>query len=88
MTQRVFSAGFVWRVIRAKWDGFEEAFDHFDPATVAAYDAEDIARLSQDERIVRNNQKIQATVKNARFVQANRPGARELRPVRRRLAEQ
>ena len=26
MTKRVFSAGFAWSVIEAKWPGFEEAF--------------------------------------------------------------
>ena len=31
MAERVFSAGFVWRVIRQKWPGFEEAFLGFEP---------------------------------------------------------
>lgn len=70
MTQAVFSAGFVWKVIEAKWDGFEAAFDGFDPGKVALYSDDDIARLVSDERIVRNGQKITATVKNAQFVQA------------------
>lgn len=69
MTQAVFSAGFVWKVIQAKWDGFEAAFDGFDPGKVALYSDDDIARLVSDERIVRNGQKITATVKNAQFVQ-------------------
>ena len=29
MTKRVFSAGFVWKVVDAKWPGFEEAFEGF-----------------------------------------------------------
>jgi 3-methyladenine DNA glycosylase Tag len=69
MTQAVFSAGFVWKVIQAKWDGFEAAFDGFDPGRVALYSDDDIARLVSDARIVRNGQKITATVKNAQFVQ-------------------
>ncbi len=69
MTQAVFSAGFVWKVIEAKWGGFEAAFDDFDPGKVALYSDDDIARLVSDERIVRNGQKITATVKNAQFVQ-------------------
>ncbi|MEI9986944.1 MAG: hypothetical protein WDN69_29555 [Aliidongia sp.] len=32
MTRRVFQAGFSWKVIDAKWDGFEEALHGFDPA--------------------------------------------------------
>ncbi|MEE2526297.1 DNA-3-methyladenine glycosylase I [Hyphobacterium sp. HN65] len=69
MTRAVFSAGFVWKVIEAKWDGFEAAFDGFDPGKVALYSDDDIARLASDERIVRNGQKITATVRNAQFVQ-------------------
>lgn len=69
VTQAVFSAGFVWKVIQAKWDGFEAAFEGFDPGKVALYSDDDIARLVSDERIVRNGQKITATVKNAQFVQ-------------------
>ncbi len=31
MAERVFAAGFVWRVIEQKWPGFEEAFLRFEP---------------------------------------------------------
>ncbi|WP_203294208.1 DNA-3-methyladenine glycosylase I [Maricaulis parjimensis] len=68
MTRSVFQAGFVWKVIEAKWDGFEAAFDGFDPARVAFYSDEDVDRLLGDERIVRNGQKIMATIANAGFV--------------------
>jgi 3-methyladenine DNA glycosylase Tag len=68
MARRVFSAGFVWRVIQAKWPGFEAAFEGFDPDGVAHLDDEDIARLLGDTRIVRNRQKIVATIHNAGFV--------------------
>jgi 3-methyladenine DNA glycosylase Tag len=68
MTMRVFSAGFRWSVIQSKWEGFEEAFQHFDPEEVAQYEAAEIAALAQDTRIVRNRPKILATVDNAAFV--------------------
>jgi 3-methyladenine DNA glycosylase Tag len=68
MTQSVFQAGFVWKVIEAKWPGFEAAFDGFDPYRVAFYSGEDMGRLASDTRIVRNGAKIKATVENARFV--------------------
>ncbi|MEQ9519225.1 MAG: DNA-3-methyladenine glycosylase I [Parvibaculum sp.] len=68
MTKSVFQAGFVWKVIEAKWPGFEEAFDGFDPHRVAFYSDEDLGRLVSDARIVRNGAKIKATVENARFV--------------------
>lgn len=68
MTRCVFQAGFVWKVIEAKWPGFEAAFDGFDPARVSVYSDDDVARLVADDRIVRNGQKILATVHNAGFV--------------------
>jgi 3-methyladenine DNA glycosylase Tag len=68
MTQGVFSAGFVWKVIEAKWDGFEAAFGGFVPAKVATLGDDDLDQLAGDERIVRNRQKIWATRDNARLV--------------------
>jgi len=70
MSKRVFAAGFRWRVIQAKWEGFEEAFHGFDPAWVADIDAEGVEALAQDTRIVRNRPKILSTINNAKFVSA------------------
>jgi 3-methyladenine DNA glycosylase Tag len=70
MTQGVFQAGFVWRVIQNKWPGFEEAFLGFEPQALLNMEAEELATLRQDTRIVRNGQKIDATLKNALWVDA------------------
>jgi 3-methyladenine DNA glycosylase Tag len=70
MAKAVFSAGFSWKVIRNKWPGFEAAFDRFQPNRVAFYSDEDLDRLLSDAAIVRNGQKITATVENARFIVA------------------
>ena len=66
MSKSVFQAGISWAVIDAKWKGFQEAFEGFDPETVAGFDPPDIDRLAKDTRIVRNRRKIEATVHNAR----------------------
>ena len=68
MAKAVFSAGFSWRVIRQKWPGFEAAFDGFQPNRVAFYGDEDVDRLLSDKAIVRNGQKITATIANARMM--------------------
>jgi 3-methyladenine DNA glycosylase Tag len=65
MTKAVFQSGMSWRVIDAKWDGFREAFEDFDAEKVAGFGPDDVDRLAQDTRIVRNRRKIQATVDNA-----------------------
>ncbi len=68
MTKRIFSAGFVWRVIENKWEGFEAAFLGFDPKRLLAQPPEFWEWLASDPRIVRNGQKIMAVLENARFV--------------------
>jgi 3-methyladenine DNA glycosylase Tag len=69
MTRRVFSAGFVWSVIEAKWAGFEAAFLNFDPAALAFQPDEFWEGLASDTRIIRNGAKIMAARHNAVFVQ-------------------
>jgi len=68
MTRRVFHAGFSSKVIDGKWDGFEAAFDGFDPARCAAMPEDRLDALLRDGRIVRHGAKIQSVVANARFV--------------------
>jgi len=69
MAQRIFSAGFVWRVIEAKWPGFEEAFLGFQPRTLLFQPEDFWNELTSDARIVRNGQKIMAVRDNAIFVE-------------------
>ncbi len=57
MTRCVFNAGFNWKVIDAKWDGFEAAFEGFDPGKLAFFGDEMLDRLVSDERIVRNGRR-------------------------------
>ncbi len=68
MTRRIFSAGFVWSVIEAKWAGFEAAFLEFDPAALLFQPDEFWEALTADKRIVRNGQKIMAVRANAAFI--------------------
>jgi len=65
MSRSVFTAGISWKVIDAKWPGTLEAFDRFDPETVAGYAPDDVERLMADPRVVHNRQKIEAIVANA-----------------------
>ena len=65
LTKSVFQSGISWKVIEAKWEGFQKAFHGFDPEWVASLDPPDVDRLAEDTRIVRNRRKIEATVHNA-----------------------
>ncbi len=68
VARRVFSSGFSWSVIKAKWPGFEAAFLGFEPANLAFQPDEFWDLLTRDERIVRNGAKILSVRDNANFV--------------------
>ncbi len=59
-------AGLSWETILRKRDAYRKAFDRFDPKKVATYTARDVARLMNDEGIVRNRAKITAAIDNAK----------------------
>ncbi|MBI4310264.1 MAG: DNA-3-methyladenine glycosylase I [Chloroflexi bacterium] len=61
-------AGLSWRTILHKREGYRRAFQGFDPAVVAAYGEADRQRLLADAAIVRNRQKIESAINNARRV--------------------
>jgi len=61
-----FQAGLSWITILKKRDNFRAAFAGFDPATVAEWGPEEVARLVQDPGIIRHRSKIEATIRNAR----------------------
>ncbi|MFJ7201557.1 MULTISPECIES: DNA-3-methyladenine glycosylase I [unclassified Streptomyces] len=61
-----FQAGLSWATILRKRPMFRTAFNDFDPDVIAAYTETDVERLMADAGIVRNRQKIRATIANAR----------------------
>ncbi len=61
-----FQSGLSWLTILRKRPAFRAAFAGFDIDAVAAYTAEDEARLMADSGIVRNRAKIEATIAGAR----------------------
>ncbi|MBD3662719.1 DNA-3-methyladenine glycosylase I [Sulfitobacter aestuariivivens] len=68
MTKSIFQAGFNWKVIENKWDGFETAFKGFDVGKCAFMDDEWFDRLLTDVAIVRNGTKIATVRDNAAFL--------------------
>ncbi|MHA7210893.1 DNA-3-methyladenine glycosylase I [Arthrobacter sp. MDT1-65] len=66
LSLEAFQSGLSWITILRKRDAFRRAFAGFDPGTVAGFGADDVARLLADTGIVRNRQKIDATIANAR----------------------
>jgi DNA-3-methyladenine glycosylase I len=59
-------AGLSWSVILGKREGYRRAFSDFDPQRVARYTSARIDKLVANPGIVRNRQKIESAVRNAR----------------------
>jgi DNA-3-methyladenine glycosylase I len=59
-------AGLSWGTILRKREGYRQAFGNYDAGLIAQYDESKITRLLQDPSIVRNRQKVNSAVTNAR----------------------
>ena len=70
MCLQVFQAGLTWRMVLSRRDSFRAAFAGWNIDAVAAMGPSDVERLREDPGIIRNRQKIQAVITNARIVQA------------------
>ncbi len=68
MTGCVFRSGFVWKIIEAKWPGFETAFHDFDVTRCAMLSDEELEALSENAEIVRHGKKIASVRANAQFI--------------------
>ena len=62
-------AGLSWSTILNKREGYREAFAGFEIEKVAAFTADDVERLLADPGIVRNRQKVESAIKNAKATQ-------------------
>ena len=62
-------AGLSWLTILKKMPGYYEAFNQFDPDSIATFDDNKVASLMENRGIVRNKQKIRSIIKNAKAFQ-------------------
>lgn len=61
-----FQAGLSWITILRKRETFREAFDGFQPETIARYKPAKVEKLLQNPGIIRHRGKIEATIGNAK----------------------
>lgn len=66
LSLEAFQSGLSWAIILRKRPAFRAAFAGFNPDSVARFTETDIERLLLDAGIVRNRQKIVATIGNAK----------------------
>jgi len=69
LTLEINQAGLSWLTVLQKRAAFRAAFADFTVDRVAGFDAADVARLMGNPGIVRNRQKIEAVIANARRIQ-------------------
>ncbi|MGZ3884854.1 MAG: DNA-3-methyladenine glycosylase I [Bacteroidia bacterium] len=65
-----FQAGLSWRTILHRRKGFKKAFAGFNYKKVAAFTKKDVTRLMKDDGIIKNRQKIEAAISNAKAFMA------------------
>jgi DNA-3-methyladenine glycosylase I len=68
MSLEAFQAGLSWITILKRREGFRKAFQDFNIRKVSKMTEKDIERLMQDESIIRNRAKINATITNAHLI--------------------
>jgi DNA-3-methyladenine glycosylase I len=68
LTLEAAQAGLSWRTILHKREGYRAAFNQFDPASVARFNARKVEALLKNPAIVRNRLKVESAVNNARRV--------------------
>ena len=72
-----FQAGLSWITILRKRENFRRAFQGFAPEKIARYGERQVARLLNDEGIIRSRAKIEAAIRGARLwldIQEKEPG--------------
>ena len=61
-----FQAGLSWQTILNNRDNFKKAFDNFDFNVISTYNQDKIDSLMNNDGIIRNRRKIEATINNAK----------------------
>ena len=66
LTLETFQAGLSWIAVLRKREHFKKAFDNFDYRKIASYNIQKEDELMSNPSIIRNRQKIESTIKNAK----------------------
>lgn len=62
-----FQSGLSWECILNKRENFKQAFDNFDVYKICNYNDEKVKKLLENKSIIRNKQKINATINNSKI---------------------
>ncbi|UQS85161.1 DNA-3-methyladenine glycosylase I [Apilactobacillus apisilvae] len=67
LSLEILQAGLCWTLILSKRDSIVEAFDYFDFKKISAYDNNQLEKLINNKNIIRNKDKIEAIIFNAKL---------------------
>jgi len=67
-------AGLSWHTILIRTEGYRKAFHGWDAERIARFGQKDIERLLADAGIIRNRQKVESAIKNAKAYLALKEG--------------
>ncbi|GAX04326.1 DNA-3-methyladenine glycosylase I [Secundilactobacillus pentosiphilus] len=68
LSLEIFQAGLTWHLILKYREALRGAFEQFDPERLAQITPVQLQALHHDHRIIRNQQKIDAVIENARVL--------------------
>lgn len=68
LSLEIFQAGLAWQLILKYREALRHAFEDFEPERLALITPAKLQSLHQDKRIIRNQQKIDAVIENARVL--------------------
>ena len=66
LTLESAQAGLSWDTVLKKRENYRQAFAQFDPTLVAAFGAPEVEQMLQNPGLIRNRQKLEAAINNAR----------------------
>ncbi len=72
LMMEVMQCGLNWNMMIQKREIFRRCFDDFDYDRIAEYGEEEIARILNEEGMIRSRRKVEAVISNARCFQAVR----------------
>lgn len=64
----ILQAGLNWQIVLAKRAAFQVAFCQFNPAKIARFNDDDLARMLTNKQLIRNKAKLAAIIHNAKIV--------------------
>lgn len=65
-----FQAGLSWECVLNKREDFRKAYDDFDLSKVISYDDHKLNELLNNQKIIRNQRKIKASINNSKIFKA------------------